>query len=144
MRSMSYSFPITGHLYKWWGGPPGPRPTTSSACSGLDETDLLGKERVQGDPRGPGVRPTIYAGFPVSGKLYEHWARMPVLQDRNILQQCTQELFARGVDEKVPTLELAPHERGGGLVAPCFHVLCGDVRIRASSIRENRKRKRRF
>ena len=47
---MSYSFPITGHLYKLWGGPPGPRPTPSSACSGLDETDLLGKERVQGGP----------------------------------------------------------------------------------------------
>jgi hypothetical protein len=26
----------------------------------LDETDLPGKERIRGDPRGPGVRPTIY------------------------------------------------------------------------------------
>src|SRR5437016_9232362 len=50
-RPMSYSFPITGHLYKLWGGPPGPQPTPSSACSGLDETDLLGKERIQGGTR---------------------------------------------------------------------------------------------
>src|SRR5258708_11704719 len=30
-----------------WGGPPGRRPTPSSACS------LVVTERVQGDPRGP-------------------------------------------------------------------------------------------
>ena len=29
----------------------------------------LGQERVQGDPRGPGVRPTSHARFPVLGKL---------------------------------------------------------------------------
>ena len=34
-----------------------------------DEIDCVDEQRVQGDPRGPGVRPTIYAGFPVSGKL---------------------------------------------------------------------------
>ena len=66
---MPLSFPTTEHLHKLWGGPPGPQPTPSSACSRLDETDLMGEQRVQGDPRGPGVRPTTYTGFPVLGKL---------------------------------------------------------------------------
>jgi hypothetical protein len=39
------------------GRPPGPQPMASSACSRLDRTDLPGKERVQGDPRGPGGPP---------------------------------------------------------------------------------------
>src|SRR5258708_34863567 len=34
-----------------WGGPPGPRPTPASACS------IMGKDRVQADPRGPGGPP---------------------------------------------------------------------------------------
>jgi len=40
-----------------WGRPPGLLPTPPSAYSQLDETDRLDKERVRGDPRGPGGPP---------------------------------------------------------------------------------------
>ena len=36
---------------------------------GLDESDCIGEERVQGDPRRPGVCPTTASGSPVLGKL---------------------------------------------------------------------------
>jgi hypothetical protein len=49
------------------------------------------------------------------------------------LSQATpQELIQARVDEEVPALELALHERGSGLLAPCLHLLRADVRIRAS------------
>src|SRR5258708_30246822 len=40
-----------------WGGPPGPRPTPSSACSVREEPDLVDKRVGPGDPRGPGGPP---------------------------------------------------------------------------------------
>src|SRR5205807_531478 len=50
-RKIPHTVPTTQHLNKLWGGPPGPRPTPASACSIMD------KERVPGDPRGPGGPP---------------------------------------------------------------------------------------
>jgi protein ImuB len=40
-----------------WGGPPGPRPAPWPACREWQALDCSAKERVQGDPRGPGGPP---------------------------------------------------------------------------------------
>src|SRR3984885_5357538 len=48
------SYPTAGHADPLWGGPPGPRPTLSSASSHVDAPDFIGEERVPEDPRGPG------------------------------------------------------------------------------------------
>jgi GT2 family glycosyltransferase/glycosyltransferase involved in cell wall biosynthesis len=47
-------------LESQWGGPPGPRPTPSSA---FPELDQLTDSRVQGDPRGPGGPPHLRVLF---------------------------------------------------------------------------------
>jgi hypothetical protein len=67
--SMSFSFPIVEHLHKLWGGPPGSRPTPPSACSGWMRLIPVAKSGSGGTRADQGVRPTIYAGFPVSGIL---------------------------------------------------------------------------
>ena len=46
-----------------WGGPPGPRPAPSPACSGQGEIDAVAEQRVQGDPRGPGGPPYLRVLF---------------------------------------------------------------------------------
>src|SRR3989442_10564660 len=55
---MPQAFPITDHLHKLWGGPPGPRPApwpaSPRSCKSLCG---MSHERVQGDPRGPGRGP---------------------------------------------------------------------------------------
>jgi hypothetical protein len=43
------------------GQTPGPRPTAPSAFLHVDAPDLIGEERVRGDPRGPGGPPHNYA-----------------------------------------------------------------------------------
>ena len=53
----------------WWGGPPGPQPTSSSACWDLEKADFAGEERVQGDPRRPGGLPHDCIWIPTLGKL---------------------------------------------------------------------------
>jgi len=57
-----------------WGGPPvrGRRPRRLLA----DRIGLiwLCKERVQGDPRGPGGPPHNLCSLPSSGKSKRHWA----------------------------------------------------------------------
>jgi hypothetical protein len=60
---------ITSHIV---GGPPGPRPTPSSACSAFCGR-LIGlfRQRDEGVPREPGIRPTNSAGFQL-------WERHPV------------------------------------------------------------------
>src|SRR5258708_35937118 len=66
---MQHPFSTIEHLHELWDGPPGPRPRPTSAFSGWDEIDLLGKERVQGDPRGPGGPPHNLCRIPVSEKV---------------------------------------------------------------------------
>ncbi len=41
-----------------WGGPPGPQPAPRPACPQSDRKKPCSEKRVQGDPCGPGVRPT--------------------------------------------------------------------------------------
>src|SRR5258708_31318641 len=45
---------ITSWAFLEWGGPPGPRPTPSSASSRCEDTDFMGTKRVQVDSLGPG------------------------------------------------------------------------------------------
>jgi hypothetical protein len=65
---MSLSFSGLNDLKWWWGGPPGPQPTPSSACRVLKEADSVGEERVQGDPRRPGGLPHDCIWIPGFGK----------------------------------------------------------------------------
>src|SRR5258708_4261743 len=76
---MLHTFANTEHRHKSWGGPPGPRPTPSSARSRWAEIVFIGAERVatervQGDPRGPGGPPH---------KSMWHWAGLPAPQRSN-------------------------------------------------------------
>jgi hypothetical protein len=60
---MPLSFPTSAHLHNWWGGPPGPLPgplpAPWPALRWWQAPDSSKKERDEGVPRGPGVRPTI-------------------------------------------------------------------------------------
>ena len=66
---MPQAFPITDHLHKLWGGPPGPRPApwpaSPRSCKSLYG---MSHERVQGDPRGPGGPPHNLCRIHVSRK----------------------------------------------------------------------------
>jgi len=54
---MPLSFHTVEHRHTWWGGPPGLQPAPWPACREWQALDSSGKERVQGDPRGPGGPP---------------------------------------------------------------------------------------
>src|ERR1017187_2527250 len=47
---MPHSFPTTEHLHKWWGRPPGLRPTPPSACWRLHEADIVVPAAGRGRP----------------------------------------------------------------------------------------------
>src|ERR1039457_6604564 len=49
--------PARGGGYRWWGGPPRPRPAPWPAPCRWQVADSACEERVQGDPRGPGGPP---------------------------------------------------------------------------------------
>ena len=65
-RASAYAtkFPIAGRLHKWWGGRVG--------LLRAEASDFAGEKRVQGDPRGPGVRPTIYQ----DSQIWENFAAL--------------------------------------------------------------------
>ena len=66
---MSLSYPTAGHPNPLWGGPPGPRPTPSSAFLHVHTPDLIGEKRVRGTRADRGVRLTIKPEFAIPRKL---------------------------------------------------------------------------
>src|SRR5216683_2874670 len=85
---MPLTFPTLGMLHKPWGGPPGPRPTPSSALARWHHPDSIGEERVQGDPRGPGGPPHNLCSIPNVGKTKWHWAQAGSGTLNRILTAC--------------------------------------------------------
>src|ERR1039458_9159473 len=64
------SFFPKGRLRQWWGGPPGPRPTPSSACRTLQDADPVVPDAGRGRPaQTRGAAPQTSAAFPVVGKI---------------------------------------------------------------------------
>src|ERR1035438_9094466 len=59
--SSYWTSPMTEHLHKLWGGPPGPRPTPSSAFRAVEGPGSSSEERVQGTRSDQGLRPTSQA-----------------------------------------------------------------------------------
>jgi hypothetical protein len=66
---MPLSFPKTAQSAFLVGRTPWSAADAHVGLLGLDESDFIGEERVQGDPRRPGVCPTTASGSPVLGKL---------------------------------------------------------------------------
>jgi hypothetical protein len=54
-RPMPHSFEGRLTLYKWWGGPPGPRLTPPSACRTLQDADVVVRKAGRGRPSRAGV-----------------------------------------------------------------------------------------
>jgi|HubBroStandDraft_1064217.scaffolds.fasta_scaffold01092_7 hypothetical protein len=73
---MPLTFPMTEHLQKQCGGPPGPRPTPSSACRGRQGPTPEAKSGSGGTQADRAV-PTIFGGILSLEKTKWHWARRP-------------------------------------------------------------------
>src|ERR1035438_1821635 len=62
-------FPKLLSLHSWWGGPPGPQPTPTSACWVWMNLISLARSGSRGTRADQGVCPTTASGCPVLGKL---------------------------------------------------------------------------
>src|ERR1022692_3025639 len=62
-------FPKLLSLHSWWGGPPGPQPTPTSACWVWMNLISLARSGSRGNRADQGVCPTTASGSPVLGKL---------------------------------------------------------------------------
>src|ERR1017187_6617663 len=62
-------FPKLLSLHSWWGGPPGPQPTPTSACWVWMNLISLARSGSRGTRADQGICPTTASGSPVLGKL---------------------------------------------------------------------------
>src|ERR1022692_4639011 len=62
-------FPKLLSLHSWWGGPPGPQPTPTSACWVWMNLISLARSGSRGTRADQGVCPTTASGSPALGKL---------------------------------------------------------------------------
>jgi len=80
---MSLTDSMAEHLYKLWGGPPGPRADALVGPSRLPKALVFSNKRA--GPGGPaqtgGSAPQIMQDCEI-GKTKWHWARLPALQRR--------------------------------------------------------------
>ena len=76
---MSLTFPAFAHLHDFVGQTPWSAADAPVGLCSVGEADFIDEERVQGDPRGRGVRPTTCSGFPVLGKVSDIGLQ-PVMQ----------------------------------------------------------------